>query len=94
MPTYDYTCQSCGHTQEEFHPISSTPDVRCQECGGACDKAFTVNDNFLLKGDGWPDKERRMKSHMTAKNRKSGAKMREREHYGEGVSSMDDLKKT
>ena len=33
MPTFDYQCTACKTVQEEFHLISATPKIKCNECG-------------------------------------------------------------
>ena len=33
MPTYDYVCDACEHTWEEFRSITSKPTRKCPECG-------------------------------------------------------------
>lgn len=31
---YDYECQSCGHVQEEMHPMAGPDEeICCEECG-------------------------------------------------------------
>lgn len=32
MPTYDYTCSSCGHALEAFQKISDEPLKACPSC--------------------------------------------------------------
>ena len=32
MPTYDYVCDACGHTFEEFQYIKDAPLRKCPEC--------------------------------------------------------------
>jgi putative FmdB family regulatory protein len=32
MPTYDYQCDACGHTFEEFQSITAKPLRKCPEC--------------------------------------------------------------
>lgn len=31
MPTYDYTCDTCGHEHEQFHRMNDQPD-ECPNC--------------------------------------------------------------
>jgi putative FmdB family regulatory protein len=33
MPSYEYKCEDCNHTQTEFHPMKG-PEVplRCEKC--------------------------------------------------------------
>ena len=33
MPTYDYTCKSCGHTLELFQQMTDKPIRKCPKCG-------------------------------------------------------------
>lgn len=35
MPTYDYTCDLCGHACEERQNITDAPLVQCPQCGQA-----------------------------------------------------------
>ena len=32
MPTYDYQCEACGHTFEEFQSITAKPLRKCPAC--------------------------------------------------------------
>ena len=32
MPTYDYRCDSCGHTVDEFQQMSDDALILCPEC--------------------------------------------------------------
>jgi putative FmdB family regulatory protein len=40
MPTYDYQCQDCGEVQEEFHSMSSDPEIKCDKCSSPCQKVI------------------------------------------------------
>lgn len=33
MPTYDYKCDACEHTWEEFTSIKAEPTKKCPSCG-------------------------------------------------------------
>lgn len=33
MPTYDYKCDACEHTWEEFQSIKAEPTKKCPSCG-------------------------------------------------------------
>ena len=33
MPTYDYKCDACEHTWEEFQSITAEPTKQCPSCG-------------------------------------------------------------
>jgi len=32
VPTYDYTCEACGHSFEEFQQMSDKPLRTCPQC--------------------------------------------------------------
>ncbi|OJU82320.1 MAG: hypothetical protein BGO10_10540 [Chlamydia sp. 32-24] len=32
MPTYEYICQNCYHSQELFHKINENPSINCPSC--------------------------------------------------------------
>jgi putative FmdB family regulatory protein len=32
MPTYDYRCDTCGHTLEAFQKITDAPLTECPQC--------------------------------------------------------------
>ena len=93
MPTYDYQCPSCNSVQDAFHTISANPEIKCNKCGAKCVKIFTASQNVIFKGGGWPSHDMKEKSQMTAKNAKMQSKMSEREHAGEAVKNLGDLKK-
>ena len=92
MPTYDYKCKECSSVQEEFHSISSNLEIKCKVCNIECEKIFSSEGNFVLKGDGWPSQSSRIKSSMTKKNKKLRTKMIDREKSNEAVNKMSDLK--
>jgi predicted nucleic acid-binding Zn ribbon protein len=73
--------------------MSVTPSISCKVCGKPCDKIFSTNGNFVLKGGDWPSQNFRMKDEMGKKNTKMKTKMTERENSGEGVTKMTDLTK-
>jgi putative FmdB family regulatory protein len=43
MPTYDYSCDACDHTWEEFQSIKADPTKKCPSCG----------KSILFKGSGF-----------------------------------------
>lgn len=92
MPTYEYKCGKCGNIQEEMHGITASLEIDCNICGNVCQRIFSVNTNFVLKGGDWPSQGLRIKNQMTKKNNCMKTKMIEREKSGEGASGMSDLK--
>ncbi len=92
MPTYDYKCVKCSNVQEEVHSITLTPDIKCSVCGEHCERVFSGNGNFILKGSDWPSQGFKLKEQMKKKNSRMKTKMIEREHSGEGVTRLADIK--
>lgn len=89
MPTYDYKCMSCENVQEEMHGVEAKPEIRCQTCGGICERQFTATTNFICDG---PSQNFRIKDQMTKKNNRLKTKMVEREKSGEAVTKLSDIK--
>ncbi|MDH3199650.1 MAG: zinc ribbon domain-containing protein [Myxococcales bacterium] len=53
MPTYDYTCDSCGHEFEREQRITEKPIKKCPECGKLKARRMIGGGGFILKGGGW-----------------------------------------
>ncbi len=53
MPTYTYECKKCAHEMDLFHPMSKSPRVRCEECGGACRRLIGTGAGIIFKGSGF-----------------------------------------
>jgi putative FmdB family regulatory protein len=69
MPTYEYHCDACEHTFDEFESITSEPLKKCPKCGKRkLRRAFGTGAAFLFKGSGFYQTDYRSESY------KSGAK--------------------
>lgn len=53
MPTYEYTCDSCGHAFEREQRITEDPIKKCPECGKLKARRMIGGGGFILKGGGW-----------------------------------------
>ena len=54
MPTYDYECESCGHTFEAFQSMSDDPLSVCPECETpALRRLITGGTGIIFKGSGF-----------------------------------------
>ncbi|MDH3728532.1 MAG: zinc ribbon domain-containing protein [Myxococcales bacterium] len=53
MPTYDYTCDSCGHEFEREQRITEKPVKKCPNCGKLKARRMIGGGGFILKGGGW-----------------------------------------
>jgi putative FmdB family regulatory protein len=54
MPTYEYTCASCGHDFERFESITAKPDKSCPKCKKKkAERRISAGGGFLFKGSGF-----------------------------------------
>lgn len=54
MPTYDYTCDACEHTWEEFQSMSAEPTKKCPTCGKKkARRLIGPGAGLLFKGSGF-----------------------------------------
>lgn len=68
MPTYDYRCNACGHTFEEFQMMSDPVMRKCPECGKLkLERLIGSGAGFVFKGSGYYVTDYRSKSYDDAK---------------------------
>ena len=53
MPTYDYSCDNCGHEFERQQRITEKPLKKCPKCGKDKARRMIGGGGFILKGGGW-----------------------------------------
>ena len=53
MPIYEYECQACGHTFEEWQKMSDKPIRVCPKCKKRKVEKLISQTSFHLKGGGW-----------------------------------------
>jgi len=54
MPTYDYKCDGCEHTWEEFHSMTAEPTKKCPTCGKKKAKRLIgAGGGLIFKGTGF-----------------------------------------
>jgi len=64
MPTYEYRCNTCGHTFEKFQRFDDAPVTTCPECGAPVQKVFS-SVGIVFKGSGFYSTDNH-KSHKAA----------------------------
>jgi len=52
MPIYEYRCQECQQSFEEWQKDFSEHHVPCPVCGGKAERLIS-STSFVLKGGGW-----------------------------------------
>jgi putative FmdB family regulatory protein len=67
MPTYEYHCDACEHTFDEFQSMSDKPLRKCPKCGKLkLRRAFGIGAAVLFKGSGFYQTDYRSESYKSA----------------------------
>lgn len=76
MPTYDYTCQACGHQLELFQSMTERPKRKCPSCGALrLKRHIGTGAGIVFKGSGFYQTDYRSSSYEEgAKQAKDAAK--------------------
>ncbi len=53
MPTYQYECERCSHTFEQFQPITAQPLKNCPKCNGPLRRLIGQGGAIIFKGTGF-----------------------------------------
>jgi len=90
MPTYDYACDACKHTWEEFQPITAKPTKKCPNCKKQKAKRLIgAGAGLLFKGSGFYITDYRSSNYKKGAeaDKKSGSSSSESKSGGESKSS-------
>lgn len=64
MPTYEYACNACEHTWEEFQSIKAEPTKKCPECGrNKAKRLISAGGGIIFKGSGFYQTDYRSESY-------------------------------
>ena len=64
MPTYEYECEACGHTFEEWQSITSEALKKCPKCGKKkLKRLFGTGGAIIFKGSGFYETDYRSDSY-------------------------------
>jgi len=67
MPTYEYRCEACGHTLEEFQSITAAPLRKCPGCGRSrLQRLIGTGAGVLFRGSGFYETDYRSESYKKA----------------------------
>ena len=67
MPTYDYVCQACDHTWDEFQSMTAKPTRKCPECGKLkAKRKIGPGAGIIFKGSGFYQTDYRSDSYKKA----------------------------
>jgi len=73
MPTYDYVCDDCGYSFEEFQAITAEPLTKCPRCGGHVRRLIGAGNGFLFKGNGFYVTDYRSESYQRDKKKEEAS---------------------
>jgi putative FmdB family regulatory protein len=74
MPTYDYECQSCGHTFEAFQNMSDPPLKKCPKCSKKVKRLIGGGLGIIFKGSGFYSTDNRNGSSSIPSSEKDSGK--------------------
>jgi putative FmdB family regulatory protein len=87
MPTYDYECDACGHTFEEFQSMTEEPLKKCPQCKKKkLRRLLGTGAAIIFKGSGFYQTDYRSDSY------KSAAKADEAKPAATGNGTSDTTK--
>jgi putative FmdB family regulatory protein len=67
MPTYQYVCEACGHTFDEFQSFSEEPLRKCPACKKKkLQRAFGTGAAIIFKGSGFYETDYRSEAYRSA----------------------------
>jgi putative FmdB family regulatory protein len=74
MPTYEYSCEACGHDFEEMQSFSAEPLTKCPKCGKKkLRRLFGTGAAVLFKGSGFYETDYRSESYKSGEKAEKDA---------------------
>lgn len=74
MPTYDYRCNGCGHTFEQFQSMKDKALTKCPECKkNTLERLIGLGGGIIFKGSGFYQTDYRSDSYKKAAEADSGS---------------------
>lgn len=93
MPTYDYECDACGHTFEEWQSFKDEPLTQCPACKKKkLRRLFGGGAAIIFKGSGFYETDYRKDSYKQAEKADkdaAGSKADKPEANGSGKPASD-----
>jgi putative FmdB family regulatory protein len=92
MPTYEYECQDCSYTFEEFQRITDKPLDKCPKCGGPARRIISGGAGFIFKGSGFYVTDYK-RSHLPRKKEETGTQLKAPDAKPKPPATNPDKKK-
>lgn len=78
MPVYEYRCNSCNQNFDELLTFSGAKETQeCPQCHSRETERIIAVPQVIFKGDGWADKNAKIKRQMSRKNSRLDIKQNE-----------------
>ena len=85
MPTYDYRCNGCGHTFEQFQSMKDKALTKCPECKkNTLERLIGLGGGIIFKGSGFYQTDYRSDSYKKAAEADSGSAKSDGGHVHSG----------
>lgn len=96
MPTYEYCCEACGHTFEQFQSITADPLKNCPKCvRGSLQRLIGAGAGVIFRGAGFYETDYRSESYKKAEEaEKKAASAADAKPGSEATKSTDAAKPT
>jgi len=76
MPAYTYRCSVCSTTFDRSLPLACYQEPQTCVCGATAERVLEPV-GVILKGDGWPGKNLKIRGQMAQKNRRLSGKAKD-----------------
>jgi len=73
VPTYEYECQQCEYTFEQFQRITEKPLRRCPKCKGKVKRLLGTGAGIIFRGSGFYQTDYRSEGYKKAQKADTGA---------------------
>lgn len=94
MPTYDYECEACGHTFEEFQSINAEVLKKCPKCKkNKLRRLFGTGAALVFKGSGFYQTDYRSDSYKKGAAADKGSSSESKSESKSETKSSDSSSK-
>jgi putative FmdB family regulatory protein len=91
MPTYEYLCDACEHTFDEFQSFSDEPLKKCPACGkNRLRRLFGTGSAILFKGSGFYQTDYRSESYKAGEKKEREAQKSSESSSGASTNNTKD----
>jgi len=94
MPTYEYSCENCGHRFERLQSITAGALRKCPRCGNMTLKRLIgTGAGLIFKGSGFYTTDYRSESYKQAAKKEMPEKSKEKKETA-AAPAKSDIKST